>query len=71
MTPDQAAAYINAQTALFRCEVEGMIAENQHRVSCDGSIAYGEEAFSACAASWSNIIGANAVTLLFNEANQS
>lgn len=27
--------------------VQGMAAENQHRLSCGNSIAYGEEAFSA------------------------
>ena len=27
--------------------VQGMVAENQHRLDCGNSIAYGEEAFSA------------------------
>ncbi len=71
MTPEQAAAYINAQTALFRCELEGMVAENAHRVAVDMSISYGQEAFMDLYARAEHTIGANAVTKLFNEANQS
>lgn len=47
MTHEERAAYINAQATLLRVEMEGMLAENQHRINCGNSIAYGEEAFTA------------------------
>jgi hypothetical protein len=47
MTPEQTAAYINAQTTLCQIELAGMLAENQHRLNCGLSIAYGEEGFKA------------------------
>ena len=42
---------LDAQVQLFQlqCKVEGMKAENAHRISNDLSIAYGEDAFKAVA----------------------
>ncbi len=45
MTPEERAAFIIAQAACLNAEVAGMLAENQHRMNCGNSIAYGEEAF--------------------------
>lgn len=46
MTPEQQAAYVHAQAVAATAEIEGMKAENQHRLSNGGSILYGEDAFS-------------------------
>ena len=45
MTDEQKAAYVIAQAACLMATVAGMQAENQHRMNCGNSIAYGEEAF--------------------------
>lgn len=47
MTPEQKAAYIQAQTACALIEMEGMKAENQHRITRGETIAYDGEAFMA------------------------
>ena len=36
-----------AMVLAAHARVQGMVAENQHRLDCGNSIAYGEEAFSA------------------------
>ena len=41
------AAILAARAAEVNAIVAGMIAENQHRVACGNSIAYGYEAFEA------------------------
>ncbi len=46
MTPEQKAAYINAQCISANADIQGMIAENQHRLSLGLSIAYDEQAFA-------------------------
>lgn len=46
MTEEQKAAYINAQCVMANAEIQGMIAENQHRMSCGHSVAYCEDAFA-------------------------
>lgn len=67
MTPEQAAAFIHAQSVCALAEIQGMIAENQHRVSCGNSIAYGEDAFSAVPDRYG--IGHNAICVLFEDVN--
>ena len=45
MTPEQQAAYINAQTAAALIEMQSMIAKNKERETNGSALAYGEEAF--------------------------
>lgn len=47
MTPEQKAAFVNAQVAVFNARVAGMIAENAQRVHIGQSLAYGEGDFTA------------------------
>ena len=47
MTPEQQAAYINAQTAAVQAEIAGMVAENTFREMNGETIAYGHAAFRA------------------------
>jgi len=67
MTPEQAAAYVSAQTALFNCEVAGMVAENTDRVATNLPIRYLVMDFKALAARYEGVLGHNAVIGLFNE----
>lgn len=66
MTPEQQAAFVNAQTALLNCEVAGMVAENQVRQSLGQSMAYDETAFVAKYKEYVNVLGHNAVVSFFN-----
>lgn len=66
MTAEERAAAINAQTAMFRCEMEGMLAENQHRLHVGQTVAYGEDAFLALQARWDSVLGQNALIRFFN-----
>lgn len=68
MTPEQAAAFIHAQSVCAMAAIQGMIAENQHRVACGHSVAYGEDAFSAIPDQYG--IGHNTVCTLFEDANR-
>ena len=45
LTPEQTAAFAIAQASLLNAEVKAMEAENQHRLSCGHSIAYGAKEF--------------------------
>ncbi len=47
MKDELKAAVINARVATAMIRAMGMQAENQHRMNCGSSIAYGEEAFVA------------------------
>ena len=47
MTPEQQAAFINAQTAAALAEIAGMQAENSFRMMTDETISYDYEAFAA------------------------
>lgn len=67
MTPEQAAAFVNAQAVAAVAEVQGMVAENQHRMACGNSIAYGEEAFAEIEGKYG--LGHNTVCRLFADAN--
>jgi hypothetical protein len=66
MTHEERAAFINAQTALLRAETEGMVAENQHRVSHGLSIAYGSDEFDALTKRYEHL-GYNALCVFFTE----
>jgi hypothetical protein len=67
MTPEQKASYINAQVALFNAEIEGMKAENIHRLNCDNSIAYAMDEFYGVIKKWESILGSNALIEFFKE----
>ena len=58
-TEELRAAVLNARAAALNAEVEGMLAENQHRVSCGNSVAYGKDSFDQ--AIKDNGLGENAV----------
>lgn len=45
MNKEQKVAFIQAQTVCAYATIEGMKAENQHRLSLGQTIAYDEEAF--------------------------
>lgn len=65
MNENQAAAYVAAQTALLNCRVAGMVAENQHQVSCGNSVAYAADEFLAVEREFESMIGHNAVQELY------
>ncbi len=67
MTPEQRAAFVNAQTALLNCEVAGMVAQNQWMAHVGGTPAYDEPAFLAKFREYENVIGYNAVVDLFRD----
>ena len=54
-------AFVLAQVALLNCRVEGMKAENRHRIACGNSIAYGEEEFRHVESEFESLIGCNAI----------
>jgi hypothetical protein len=68
MTPEQAAAYVHAQSVAALAEIEAMKAANQHREMQGYTQAYGEEAFLEVVDKYR--IGHNAVVETFNEANE-
>lgn len=70
MTPDQAAAFVNAQAALLACEVAGYQAENKRREHRGESLAYDGEAFDRLFQSYEGVLGHNAALTLFQQANQ-
>jgi len=70
MTPDQAAAFVNAQTAFMNAEAQVMLAENQERELAGKAPANGAEEWQRFHDQWLPILGVNAVTQLFNEANE-
>ncbi|MFM7010331.1 MAG: hypothetical protein ACKO0Z_13545 [Betaproteobacteria bacterium] len=69
MSPEQAAAFVTAQAAALNCEVQGMIAENAHRLSCGNSIAYGADEFHALLQSYPACTH-NGALEIFREANE-
>lgn len=66
MCPEQAVAYVNAQTALLHLNIARMMAENQHRMVTTGGIAYGDMEFTAVQAQFEAVIGHTALMKLFN-----
>lgn len=67
MTPEQKAAFIVAQAALFNARVAGMQAENQHRLSCGEPVAYADDEFQRVIAEGEGVLGHNAVCIFFQE----
>jgi hypothetical protein len=67
MTPEQTAAYLNAQTALMNAEMQEMIADNQERISHGYALAYGPDQWKEFRENWAGTLGHNAVTCLFAE----
>ena len=45
MTPEQKAAYINAQSVAANCKLQGMIAANQQNLFEGGGVYYTEDHF--------------------------
>lgn len=68
MTPDQAAAFVAAQTAQMLVELEAMKAENRARARNDFSDAYGDEEFLALRDRYP-ACSHNGALNIFNEAN--
>lgn len=66
MTPEQKAAFVNAQTALMLCDLAGMQAENDQRKAVGSSMAYPEEAFVRLNEAWAPVLGRSALFQLFN-----
>jgi hypothetical protein len=64
MSEEMKAAFVVAQCEMMRVELEGMLAENQHRMNTSGSIAYGEEAFEALRTRYEPVLGYNALMTL-------
>ncbi len=67
MTDEQKAAYVAAQAALLNARIAGMVAENQHRMNCNNSIAYGVEEFESVISEYEPFIGHNACIELFHD----
>lgn len=65
MTPDQAAAYVMAQSVLLSARIAGMMAENMQRQHRNESMAYTEEHFSAAAQEYA--VGHNTVLALYED----
>jgi len=67
MTPEQKAAYVNAQVQLMIAERDMMLAENAEReVQCK-SPAYGSEQWFQFSQRWGAVIGHNALVTFFGE----
>lgn len=67
MTHEQAAAFINAQTALLNARIAGMTAENMQRAAVGNSMAYDEEYFASVVREFEGVLGFNAVITLFGQ----
>jgi hypothetical protein len=65
MSPEQQAAYINAQTACMLAELEAMKAMNRERQMHDHSDAYGSDAFFELADKFA--LSHNAVIAFFRD----
>ncbi len=70
MTPEQTAAYINAQATLCQIELAGMVAANQDRLTNGHTLAYMEEEFKDIYAKYDSILGHNSIMTLFNGASE-
>lgn len=67
MNDDLKAAFINAQASMLQVEISGMLAENQHRIACGNSIAYGEDAFIELQKRYEPILGYNSLVAFINQ----
>ena len=68
MTPEQAAAYVHAQSVAALATIEGMKAENKDRVAHGYTLAYDEAAFTDVINSYG--LHHNAIVETFRNANQ-
>lgn len=66
MSPEQKAAFVMAQIALFQCRVAGMVAENAQRTHRGDSMAYTEADFMCLEREQEALIGHNALIRLFS-----
>lgn len=64
-TPEEKAAFINAQTQMMIIERETMIAENVEREKQGFSLANGPEQWEAMRQRWEPILGYNALISFF------
>ena len=46
MTPEQKAAFINAQAAILNAQIAGMVSENMNRANRGEALAYTEDDFT-------------------------
>jgi hypothetical protein len=67
MTPEQKAAFINAQSVMMYCELQEMIAANKEREQRGHSLAYPEDTFANLYASYNHVLGYNAVVKFFED----
>ena len=67
MTPEQAAAFVQSQTACAIAEIEAMKAENQGRIANGYSLAHDEGSFRSIPDEFG--IGYNDVVKLFQDSN--
>jgi hypothetical protein len=67
MTPEQKAAFINAQTAMMLAEREIMIAENIEREKQGFSEANGPQQWQRFHDEWEPILGYNALITFFRD----
>lgn len=67
MTPEQTAAFVNAQAALLNAEIQSMVAANQDRLARGLSMAYGEEEFCARTEQYESVLSHNAVLQLYQD----
>jgi hypothetical protein len=70
MTPEQSAAFVNAQTALLCCRVQGMVAENKQREHTEQAMAYTADDFDAVYEAFDGVLGNNGCIDVFIEANR-
>lgn len=67
LSPEQKAAFINSQVAMFNAEIARMVADNQVSVSYGVVCKYGAEEFNEVFDRYEPIIGHNAVLMFFRE----
>jgi hypothetical protein len=67
MTPDQKAAFINAQIQMMIAERREMEAENLERARQNLAPAYGPESWKAFQNKWEPVLGYNSLILFFRD----
>lgn len=65
MTPEQRAAYINAQSVMMTAEMKILEAENKERENKGLSLANGPEEWLAFFNKWEAVLGHNAIIKFF------
>lgn len=67
MTPEQKAAFINAQSVMMQTQLQGMIAENTQRERDGLALAYSEEGFNDFYDNWFVVLGYNSIIQFFRD----